>query len=117
MKTDQVQRWIEDFSVYCVSVDLKQVVAAADEEGNAPGWEKQLYAVAIVRALHQGILGNDWLQAQSAVARLWQRGRERGFNTDNFNDVLLQLAEEQPSWRSGAVYPRSMRVYNSAVGE
>jgi len=115
METEQVQYWIEDFSTFCVSVDVKAVVAAADDEGNAPGWDKQLYAIAIVRALHQGVLGGDWLRAQYAVALLWERGHRRGFDTDSFNGVLRDLGKPAPSRRT-VVYPRPMPVFDSAVG-
>ncbi len=99
MKTKRDQLWINDFSEFCKTVEVKSVVAAADEEGNAPGQDKQLYAIAIVRALHYGELGSDWYEAQSAVSMLWERGNSSGFNTENFNSGLRKLANQRRSAR------------------
>lgn len=99
MKYKNTEHWIHDFNRFCDSVDVKAVVAAADEHGNAPGYEKQLYAIAIVRAVDRGDLGYDWYEAQDGVALLWERGYRIGFSTDTFNGALRSLAE--PHTRPG----------------
>ena len=74
MGANKIQHWIEDFSEFCEMVDVKTVVTAADAQGNAPGCNKELYAIAIERAVHDGMLGTDWYEAQAAVSRVWERG-------------------------------------------
>ncbi|MEE4145155.1 MAG: hypothetical protein V2I26_10190 [Halieaceae bacterium] len=101
MNTQRQRLWIDDFSEFCKTVDVKSLVAAADEEGNAPGQHKQLYAIAIVRALHYGELGSDWYEAQSAVSMLWERGNTSGFNTETFNSGLRKLTNNRRSTHPG----------------
>ena len=93
MSVNHIQKWIEDFSEFCAIVDVKAVVAAADAEGNSRGYDKELYAIAIVRAVQEGTLGADWYEAQAAVSRVWERGYRSGFNTDSFNTALKELAK------------------------
>lgn len=95
MGANKLQQWSEDFSEFCAMVDVKAVVAAADAEGNARGYDKELYAIAIVRAVQDGMLGTDWYDAQAAVSRVWERGHRSGFNTDSFNGALKELAESR----------------------
>jgi hypothetical protein len=93
MSANKIQPWIEDFSEFCAMVDVKAVVAAADAKGNARGYDKELYAIAIVRAVHDGMLGADWYEAQAAVSMVWERGHRNGFNRDSFNSALKELAD------------------------
>ena len=93
ISVNNIEKWIEDFSEFCAMVDVKAVVAAADAEGNSRGYDKELYAIAIVRAVHEGTLGADWYEAQAAVSRVWERGYRSGFNTDSFNIALKELAK------------------------
>jgi hypothetical protein len=97
MSVNNIQQWIEDFSEFCAKVDVKAVVAGADAEGNSRGYDKELYAIAIVRAVHEGTLGADWCEAQAAVSRVWERGYRSGFNTDSFNIALQELANSSGS--------------------
>ena len=101
MKTKRDQLWIDDFSEFCKTVDVKSLVASADEEGNAPGQHKQLYAIAIVRALHYGKLGSDWYDAQSSVSMLWELGNNSGFSTESFNTGLRKLTNHRRMTRPG----------------
>ena len=105
MGTNKILKWIEDFSGFCAMVDVKAVVAAADAEGNPGGYDKELYAIAIVRAVQDGMLGGDWYEAQAAVSRVWERGHRNGFNSDSFNSALKELADSRwsatPQVRSG----------------
>jgi hypothetical protein len=115
MDTESIGKWIEDFKRYSKTVDIKAVIAAADEQGNAPGWEKQIYSIAIVRALHQGELGNDYRRVQEAVATLWERGHVLGFSTDSFNGALRKLgAWPHQHNHAGARRPG---YYDRAVGQ
>ena len=114
MKAKPVQNWIDDFGEYCKSVDVRDVVAAANEDGDAPGQAKQLYAIAIVRALHYGGLGKDWYEAQMAVCMLWERGHVSGFNTDTFNGVLEELRTNQRRQKP-RILARSVELFSKAV--
>lgn len=115
MGTDNKKHWIDDFSQFCVMVDVTTVIAAADDEGNAPGYDKELYAIAIVRAVQHGSLGSDWYQAQSAVSRLWQRGYRSGFNRDSFNTVLQELGQSKVRARP-MVFPQTEDLVDKVVG-
>jgi len=101
MKAEKCQHWIDDFSKFCMTVDVKSLIATADAEGNAPGQHKQLYAIAIVRALHDGDLGKDWHEVLSAVCTLWERGHISGFSTDSFNSGLKALRKSHRRARPG----------------
>lgn len=116
MGANKIQRWTEDFSEFCAMVDVKAVVAVADAEGNAQGYDKELYAIAIVRAVHDGMLGTDWYEAQAAVSRVWERGYRSGFSTDSFNSALEELAESR-----GSAGPQRLSdtedYFDNAVGQ
>jgi hypothetical protein len=116
MGTNKILKWIEDFSGFCAMVDVKAVVAAADAEGNARGYDKELYAIAIVRAVEDGMLGADWYEAQAAVSWVWERGHRSGFNSDSFNSALKELAD---SWGSASHQVLSGRenYFARAVGQ
>jgi hypothetical protein len=115
MDAKNIQPWIEDFSQFCKMVDVKVVIAAADDQGNANGYDKELYAIAIVRAVKHGSLGSDWYQAQAAVSRLWERGCLSGFNTDSFNTVLKELGQSKERARR-MVIPQTEDLVDKAVG-
>lgn len=116
MDTENIGDWIEDFKRYAKTVDIRTVIAAADEQGKAPGWEKQIYSIAIVRALHQGELGTDYGQVQKAVATLWEHGHTRGFSTESFNDALRTLGAWPLHGRQADTAGRP-RHFNRAVGQ
>jgi len=109
-------KWIEDFSEFCAMVDVKAVVAAADAEGNSRGYDKELYAIAIVRAVHDGMLGTDWYEAQAAVSTVWERGHRNGFNSDSFNSALKELADSKVSARP-LVLTGTENNFAKAVGQ
>ena len=115
MDSKNIQPWIEDFSQFCKMVDVKVVIAATDDQGNANGYDKELYAIAIVRAVKHGSLGSDWYQAQSAVSRLWQRGYRSGFNRDSFNTVLQELGQSKVRARP-MVFPQTEDLVDKVVG-
>jgi len=116
MGANKIQQWSEDFSEFCAMVDVKAVVAAADAEGNARGYNKELYAIAIVRAVHDGMLGTDWYEAQAAVSTVWERGHRSGFNTGSFNSALKELTDSR-----GCARPRVLSgteaYFAKAVGQ
>ena len=116
MGTNKILKWIEDFSGFCAMVDVKAVVAAADAQGNAHGYDKELYAIAIVRAVQDGMLGADWYEAQAAVSRVWERGYRNGFNSEAFNNALKELADSRGSGRHPALSGRE-NYFATAVGQ
>lgn len=116
MGAKKLLQWIEDFSEFCAMVDVKAIVATADAEGNSRGYDKELYAIAIVRAVHDGKLGTDWYEAQAAVSRLWERGHRKGFNSDSFNSALKELADSTGS-ATPQVLSGTENYFAKAVGQ
>jgi len=116
MGTNKILKWIEDFSGFCAIVDVKAVVAAADAQGYARGYDKELYAIAIVRAVQDGMLGADWYEAQAAVSSVWERGHRYGFNSDSFNGALKELADSRGSARQ-QVLSGGDNYFARAVGQ
>lgn len=114
MKAKPEQYWFEDFTEFCMQVDVRAVIAAADEEGNAPGQSKQIYAIAMVRALEYGDLGENWHEAHSAISMLWERGHLKGFNTDSFNSGLKELQKTRTRSNSGE-FSKPVELYSKAV--
>ncbi len=86
-----VREGLEDFNRFCSSVDVRTVIAAADRQGRAEGFEKEVYALAILRALQNGDFGQDRQLTQLAVSSLWERGLLKGFNRENFNEVYQEF--------------------------
>lgn len=82
---------LEDFHRFCSSFDVKAVIAAADRYGRAEGFEKEIYALAILRALQNGDFGQDRQFTGMAVSTLWECGLLRGFNRENFNEVFQEF--------------------------
>lgn len=82
---------IDDFNQFCKSLDVRYVIAAVDEQGQAEGFEKEVYALAILRAVHNGDLGEDAEMTRNAIAAFWQHGHRKGFNAESFNEVFDQL--------------------------
>ncbi len=83
-----MHRSLDDFSRFCHSFDVHQVIAVAEKNGGTLGQEKEVYALAILRALHNGDFGSDTRIARAAVSALWERGNQCGFSADSFNDVF-----------------------------
>lgn len=88
MEKHLVRLQLEDFRQFCAGLDVKSIVAAADRHGRAPGYEKELYALAIMSAARTGAFGDDAGSTQEAISALWDRGYRSGFNTDSFNTVF-----------------------------
>ena len=82
-------RQLKDFVEFCSALDIKEVVGAADEFGNAEGYDKEIFALAILRALDNGDFGDDPMQVQVAVADFWRRGHVEGFSMATFNRVFI----------------------------
>jgi hypothetical protein len=91
MDMREMHRSLDDFSRFCQSFDVRKVIAAAEEKGGTRGQEKEVYALAILRALHNGDFGSDNRVAQAAVSELWERGNQCGFNSDSFNAVFEEF--------------------------
>ncbi len=85
------RRELEDFNRFCATFDVKEVIAAADEHGDAIGYEKEVYALAILRAVHNGDFGQEELVTQAAISALWERGYRKGFNIDSFNEAFQEF--------------------------
>jgi hypothetical protein len=81
----------EDFNRFCKSFDVRAVIAAADAKGRAEGYEKEVYALAILRAVHNGDFGEDRQATQKAISALWRNGYCKGFNAKTFNEVFQDL--------------------------
>ena len=81
---------VEDFNKFCESFDVKAVIAAADKKGRARGFEKEVYALAILRALHNGDFGEDPHATQNAISSLWTRGHRDGFNAHTFKEAFQE---------------------------
>ncbi len=79
---------LDDFNRFCESFDVRSVIATAERMGETRGQEKEVYALAILRALHNGDFGSDNRVIQAAVHALWERGYRCGFNSDSFNAVF-----------------------------
>jgi hypothetical protein len=79
---------LEEFSHFCSSLDISAVIAAAGERGQANGYEKEVYAIAILRAVQNGDFGSDRNAVQEAISALWARGCHSGFNVHSFNTVF-----------------------------
>jgi hypothetical protein len=70
---------------------VKAVIASADRHGCAEGFEKEVYALAILRAVRNGDFGRDRHVTRMAVSSLWERGLLKGFNRENFNEVFQEF--------------------------
>jgi hypothetical protein len=79
---------LEDFNQFCGTFDIRTVIDAADRRGLAPGYEKELYAIAILRAVQHGDFGSDPDLTAEAISALWERGYRSGFNADSYNTVF-----------------------------
>ena len=88
-KYDSLQK-LEDFSHFCSALDINAVIAAADAQGRVNGREKELYAIAILRAVENGDFGTDRAMIHKAISTLWDRGCREGFNRRSFNAVFEQ---------------------------
>lgn len=82
---------VEDFNHFCKSFDVRSVIATAEDRGHAAGLEKEVYAMAILRALHNGDFGEDRDTSQKAISALWNQGHYKGFNAESFNEIFQQV--------------------------
>jgi hypothetical protein len=89
-KNHRLQRF-EEFSYFCNSLDISAIIAAADKWGHADGYEKEVYAIAILRAVQNGDFGSDRDLVQDAVSALWEQGCRSGFNVQSFNAVFQEF--------------------------
>jgi hypothetical protein len=67
---------------------MNNTINAADHRTHVPDDDKELYALAIIRAARNGAFGDDNKTTQTAISALWERGYLSGFNTDSFNVVF-----------------------------
>jgi hypothetical protein len=51
-----VREGLEEFEYFCRSFDVKEIIAEFDEHGNVEAVEKEIYALAILRAIEISIL-------------------------------------------------------------
>jgi hypothetical protein len=91
MSANMPQHSLGNFALFCSTVDIREVIAAADEDGNALGYEKELYALAIIRAAQSGAFGRENHGLQCAVSGLWERGYRFGFSRETFNAGFLEF--------------------------
>lgn len=88
MDRRMIGQQLEDFNQFCAGVDIRSIVAMAEQCGEVPGYDKELYAIAILRAAHNGTFGNDCNSTQRAISALWERGYRCGFNPESFSAVF-----------------------------
>ena len=67
---------LEDFNQFCKTFDIRTVISAADQRGLVPGYEKKLYAIAILRAVQHGDFGSNPDLKTEAVSALWTADAE-----------------------------------------
>lgn len=79
---------LADFGEFFSEVNITQVIAAADEHGNVQGYEKEIYALAIIRAVSKGDFGTNPKVKIAAISALWERGYRTGFSMESFNAVF-----------------------------
>ena len=82
---------LDDFSQFCNSLNVRTVLAAANEQGQAEGFEKEVYALAILRAVKNGDFGEDQEATLMAISTIWEQGYRKGFNEQSFNEVFREL--------------------------
>lgn len=90
MEKSAIRRNLEDFSHFCNAFDASAVIAAAEKSGQADEFEKEVYALAIMRAAHNGAFGTDPKAKQAAISALWERGHRCGFTAESFNAGFLE---------------------------
>ena len=90
MEKSVVRRNLEDFNHFCNAFDVRAVIAAAEEPSQADEFEKEVYALAIMRSVHNGAFGSDPTAKQAAISALWERGHRCGFTADSFNTGFLE---------------------------
>ena len=88
MDNGLVRRELEDFKRFCTGFNVRDVIAAADLQGHADGYEKEVYALAILRAVRNGDFGDDRRDTHEAISALWQKGCRNGFTVESFNEVF-----------------------------
>ena len=88
MDKQLMRRQLEDFEKFCGTVDVKGIVGSADRRERTPGYEKERYALAIMRAANTGAFGDDIDDTLIAISALWDRGYRCGFNPDSFSTVF-----------------------------
>ena len=88
MDQQVMRKEYDDFRRFCDTLDIERVVRNTHREGQLPGNEKELYALAILRAARTGALGEDSAATRVAISALWERGSRHGFSRDNFNQVF-----------------------------
>ena len=91
MSANRPHHNLRNFAQFCSRVDIREVIAAADDNGNAAGYEKELYALAIIRAAQSGAFGQENHALQGAVSGLWERGYRFGFSRETFNAGFLEF--------------------------
>jgi hypothetical protein len=85
------EQTLQDFSQFCSALDIHAIISDADECGRVSDREKEIYAIAILRAIEYGDFGNDRDKIQEAVSLLWEGGYREGFNLHSFNSVYEEF--------------------------
>lgn len=85
------EQQLRDFGHFCTGLDIHEIIAEADAGGRVRGREKELYAIAILRAIEHGDFGRDRYRIQEAISKFWERGYRDGFNAQSFNAVFEEF--------------------------
>lgn len=85
-----LRKELEDLQRFCTGFDVMEVIAAADNHGNADAYKKEAYALAILRAVRNGDFGDNRQLTHAAITATWERGHRKGFTADTFNEVFQE---------------------------
>jgi hypothetical protein len=90
-KRHSKEHQLRDFGHFCTGLNIHEIIAEADANGRVKGREKELYAIAILRAIEHGDFGRDTQRIQEAITSFWERGYRDGFNVQSFNAVFEEF--------------------------
>jgi len=82
---------LEDFQRFCSTFNPKGLICEVDEHGSIEGLEKQVYALAIMRAVSNGDFGTDDKLTAAAISALWAQGHRYDYNSEIFNKVFTEF--------------------------
>ena len=91
MHATTISACLNDFHEFCNSLNVRTVIAAANEQGLPEGFEKEVYALAILRAVKNGDFGEDHEATLMAISTIWEQGYRKGFNEESFNEAFQKL--------------------------
>jgi hypothetical protein len=79
---------LEEFHRFCSTFNSRGLICEVDKHSSTEGLEKQVYALAIMRAVSNGDFGTDDQLIAAAISTLWDQGHRYGYNSANFNKIF-----------------------------